>query len=91
MSAGAGLVHTIECRRGDRRPVCKGCGREILWARSPTGAWLPLEVATAYTVRLGRHPEDAHAEVVARPTYVSHFITCPDRDRWSGRGRQARS
>jgi hypothetical protein len=84
-------------RRPERRgagAVCKGCGRALVWARGPSGAWLPLEVAQAYTVVApeahapGMQPPDPRAELVARATYISHFLTCPDRQRFSGAGRK---
>jgi hypothetical protein len=84
-------------RRPERRgagAVCKGCGRALLWARSANGAWLPLEAVRAYEVVAlgppgpGQPPPDPRATVLTRATYVSHFLTCPERQRFSGASRR---
>lgn len=75
---------------------CEGCGRAIVWAKSKNGKALPLD-ARAVTGHLYAvtedHPEPiALTEVFGFPTtrggkvYVSHFLTCPEAGRFSGRG-----
>ena len=64
---------------------CSTCGREVIWAVSPTGARLPLD-ARAVTVYClsDRDPPDAMEVICETPigdlankVYVSHFLTCP--------------
>lgn len=66
--------------------ACRSCGRAIEWAKTPTGATIPLErVANVYTIG-----SDNVVEAIVSPSrglYVSHFATCPDAKTWSGKSR----
>jgi hypothetical protein len=67
---------------------CKGCGRRIRWAVSPTGADLPLEEVYAYWLEpgiAGARPRAVRSEA---PVWIPHFLTCKERDRFSGTSRQ---
>lgn len=69
--------------------LCKGCGRSIVWARSPSGGRIPLQPATRRVFYLTPKPDDdwmPQAHVVISPSdamdeiiYVSHMIICPKR------------
>ena len=64
---------------GDAR--CTGCGRKIEWARTPNGKSVPLERLKSVTVG---------PDGVTRPAgevLVSHFLTCPRADDFSGRSK----
>jgi len=68
---------------------CKGCGRPLVWATSPTGAALPLERVYAYRLEPGgADGAPPRASRLDAPVLISHFLTCPDRDRFSGAARR---
>lgn len=61
---------------------CAGCGRAIEWAKTPNGKNVPLERLKSVTVG----PDN-----VTRPggdVLVSHFLTCPKANDFSGRNAQ---
>lgn len=63
---------------------CKGCGREIVWAKGPNGKLLPLEKATAYELD-GRNAiriDSFHGP------FISHYLTCPKANEFSGKSRK---
>jgi len=55
---------------------CRGCQRDIEFARLPQGGWIPLERVTTYRI------VDGVAERVGEEL-ISHFRTCPDANRFS--------
>lgn len=71
---------------------CRGCGREIIWAKTDKGKNMPVDPepapnGTFVLLRVGgelraRHYSVAmeHVSEVDRPQerYVSHWATCPD-------------
>jgi hypothetical protein len=69
---------------------CKGCGRPIRWAVSPTGADIPLEEVHAYWVEPGVGGAKAQAVRSEAPVWISHFLTCTERDRFGGAGKRRR-
>jgi hypothetical protein len=72
----------------EQAPTCRTCGITLFWARNErTGHWLPLElVPTAYRVGEGAAARTARA--MEGPVFISHFLTCPDREKFSHRGRR---
>ena len=66
--------------------TCKGCGRKILWARTDDGRAIPLDaVAPVYEVATVESAERGDTLVARRATdsFVSHFVTCPNRQQFS--------
>ena len=72
--------------------LCRSCGREIVWAKTEHGKAVPLDPkALVFSVA-----KDDRGELIAvRPTrlsgelfMVSHFATCPDANKWSGKHRE---
>lgn len=64
---------------------CKSCQREIRWGKTRRGKAIPLErVSNVYTL-----DTDGEAHIVGHKgdVYISHFVTCPKANHWSGRGR----
>jgi hypothetical protein len=67
---------------------CKGCGRPIRWAVSPSGADLPLEEVYAYWLEPGVAGARTRVVRADAPVWISHFLTCKDRGRFSGAERR---
>lgn len=67
---------------------CTGCGAEIFFIKSDSGATIPLNAtrAPAYEIR-----RDLTQEMIAHPAaesvYISHFSTCPKRNDFSSSRR----
>lgn len=66
---------------------CKGCGKEITWAKTPAGKNIPLEktkhayeVNTSYDAGLPQ----SFAVPFERDVYISHFLTCKNANDFSG-------
>lgn len=58
--------------------ACRGCGRPIVWGRTPEGTTIPLD-PRAPVYRLGPPGRDGTAVVIRDPhAMVSHFVTCPE-------------
>lgn len=75
---------------------CKGCGKQITWAESPNGKKLPLEKVYAWEIDdregiedlpLGQGAMKILALKIERDIYISHFLTCPKSNQFSGGGR----
>lgn len=67
---------------------CKGCGKPMVWATKEDGVWIPLDpVSPVYTAVIiedfqGRtHPKAIRNML----SFVSHFVTCPKREEFSGK------
>lgn len=79
--------------------ACRGCGRPILWIRTAAGRSMPCdpELVTYWQRAGGREKivtpngEVLSAELAGAPDratglgYISHFATCPERDRFKRR------
>lgn len=71
---------------------CKTCNARILWA-DIGGKRIPLNYARVRVYEPIVRNGDVFVEVSKvgsdQPQlyYVSHFLTCPQRDRWSGQSR----
>jgi hypothetical protein len=60
---------------------CKGCGREIVWAKTASGKNIPLErVAKGYELS----GEQAVEIGTMSGVHISHFLTCPKANDFSG-------
>ncbi len=55
---------------------CKSCGAEIVWMKTSAGKNIPVDVGSVEKDALGM------PEVFNPDTMQSHFVTCPDRDKW---------
>jgi hypothetical protein len=69
--------------------TCEGCGADIIWIKDQKGTRVPLTKrrVRAYMVDGAAHPfymENSNGEPVL--IHVSHFITCPDADKFSKGG-----
>jgi hypothetical protein len=84
--------------RGFPRETCASCHADIVWARTTSGAAMPVdaEPTRGANVRLRWENSDARAEVVkaalafgSTGLHLSHFVTCPKADQWRRRGGKA--
>lgn len=68
---------------------CKGCGREIVFAKTAEGKTIPLERRTtgAYRITSALNDQKVTCERVG-DVWISHFVTCPDANRFSGRHKK---
>jgi len=62
---------------------CRSCNAEIEWAETPSGKGMPLDSAPTEKGNLVCINGIARAATyedrkLKRPTYASHFATCPD-------------
>ena len=78
--------------------VCKACGAEIVWLRSPKGKWIPCNEGLV-EYKADEDGEDSvinqDGEVIrctfefeCKPTglaRIPHWATCPDGDKWRKR------
>ena len=59
---------------------CRGCNKYIVWGETKEGKRIPLDPKPiTYD-----YDEETGICERARHTYVSHFITCPDANKFSG-------
>jgi hypothetical protein len=63
-----------------KQAKCRSCGRDIVWARGPSGKKIALERARVYTTSWA--VLEWVAELVKLETYVSHFSFCPKAQEW---------
>lgn len=67
--------------------LCKACKKEITWAKTEKGATIPLDrVKPIYRVEEGEGGFPKAVKVEG--AYISHFATCTDPGRFSGKGRK---
>jgi len=68
--------------------ICKGCGRDILWAKSSKGFSVPLDPnITVYSV-VDNVAVKVPPNLIGEKLYVSHFSTCPNANEFSGKNRE---
>jgi hypothetical protein len=62
------------------RGKCRSCSADVLWVVTENGTPMPLdfEPVRRFVIDSGVTPMRARQ----RNTYVSHFSTCPQADRW---------
>lgn len=63
---------------------CPACGREIVFARSPAGKNLPLELVSARPLYVIAGPE---AAVCVQSIYQNHYERCPNPEDFRKRDR----
>ncbi|MGO9056372.1 MAG: hypothetical protein ACLQU2_03180 [Candidatus Binataceae bacterium] len=57
-----------------RHAKCRGCGADILWAKTLAGKAVPLDAKPEKRFVLTGMSEDG---VKLIDSYLSHFVTCP--------------
>ena len=63
---------------------CKACKKEITWAVTEKGATIPLDkIGPIYEIE---EVEGVMNAVKIEGAYISHFATCTDPGRFSGKG-----
>lgn len=70
--------------------TCKGCGKVIWWGVDPDGNTIPLDpTAPVYEVGIEEALGTRHkvTRCDRRLVMVSHFATCPEANRFSGRNK----
>lgn len=65
--------------------TCRSCKADIGWVLTPKGEKQPVD---AGVVRAGILDPEGKRIVAVVAGYQSHFVTCPDRDKWSGSTRK---
>ena len=68
--------------------ACRGCGRKVVFAVDEKGHMQCLDaVSPTYEVREAPAGSNAVPRCErSRSSYVSHFVTCPERERFSKKG-----
>lgn len=68
---------------------CRSCGAKIIWAETEGGSRVPLDakplkryVLKEIETGIGETDIVEVPVVELRSTYVSHFVTCPDADKF---------
>jgi len=70
-----------------KKGKCRGCGKEIIWGENAdTGRPVPLDPTPPvyHVVELPNGKVMAHRD---KHSMVTHFATCPDANKFSGRGK----
>jgi hypothetical protein len=57
---------------------CRSCGKPIIWAKTVTGASIPLDADPEKRLVFKK----ASLKVEMVDTYQTHFATCKDADKW---------
>jgi len=57
---------------------CRGCGKDVLWAKTVDGRTIPLDVRRELRFVFVMNED----RVVLTPTYQTHFATCPVSDQF---------
>ena len=78
-----------------RTKPCRGCGKEIAFIKTVKGKSMPVDPDSVYFVPEGgpntyvtidgevvRGREPHYADKETQIGYVSHFATCPERDKF---------
>jgi hypothetical protein len=80
------------------RGACQGCGKSILWIKTPAGKFSPYDAKpTSVLFTEGQHgypPAGGGPGLETRQignAHLSHFITCPDRDRFRRAKREPKA
>lgn len=83
MSVTVGADPSEAASRGE----CRDCGREILWARSESGNWTPLDPEPVPPGEGGTFALEDGTAFHVEPEYregadlfVFHGLTCPERE-----------
>lgn len=75
----------VEVDAGTRRPKqqCRSCKQVVTFYKTAAGKWMPFDGDPPIQIQEG------FLEGVSRaylPASASHFVTCPDADRWRRKG-----
>lgn len=76
---------------------CRSCGAEVIWlvhARTGKPAPIDVEPVEGGNVRRlgeGQYVIDAAPDLMGEPRYVSHYVTCPDAERWREAAKRMRA
>jgi len=63
---------------------CKGCGAEIRWAKTADGKFIPLQNCK-HVYELKRTKDRGDTAIKYHlPMWISHFLTCPKANDFSG-------
>jgi len=78
---------------------CRGCGKEIAFIKTVKGKSMPVDPESVYYIPGGGpntyvtidgeidHGREPHyADKETKIGYISHFATCPERDKFRKRG-----
>jgi len=65
---------------------CRSCKAEIIWAATESGRAMPLDAKPEKRFVLMEIQGGGADEAVAVDTYVSHFATCPEADKFRKKG-----
>ena len=69
--------------------ACKGCGNPIVWGETEEGKKIPLDPRAPVYVETDPDTQTQPIPVTrSRIAMVSHFATCPDANRFSGRKKK---
>lgn len=75
--------------------ACNYCAKQIIWLRTRTGAFMPVDAQPApngNVLRSGDHAgvlgknQAAAARAEGAPLHLHHAINCPDASKWQGKG-----
>jgi len=55
-----------------RTALCRSCLKPIIWFKTATGKNMPVDAETV----------EAYDEELDLSRHISHFATCPQRDKW---------
>ena len=70
-------VHMTKTERGETVKACPYCGAPMVWVKSKSGKYMPIDAFNTVTVCLEK---DGIGTVTAGRTV--HFNTCPQREKW---------
>ena len=78
---------------GTNKPsVCRGCGKKIVWVEDNNGKKIPLDpVAPVYQIDIAAAALAPGCTKIAtrrKDCMVSHFATCPDANKFSGKTKK---
>lgn len=67
-------------------PRCRSCDAEIIWSRTENNKPIPLDPEPVHGGNVLLECHGSLARVVAPrddvKRYISHFVTCPQRNKW---------
>jgi hypothetical protein len=67
---------------------CKSCGAHVVWAKTASGKSMPVDATPNDAGNLvldGDRVQVVKSIADDRPRHTSHFVTCPQSDRWRKR------
>jgi hypothetical protein len=60
------------------RSKCKGCGQDVLWVKTDTGADMPLSIASKEKRFIVKAVANQPLIGTMVETFISHFADCPE-------------